>query len=296
MCLSVEADGNTSVPRDKTAGGQAPLHIVFGEAAADNLREDLAEAGLDERVLQLPEVLSLGPIDPPEPGFRKAWVEKELGFDATYTDEHWDAVHAAGAAFWAEATSSGVRPVVWISRRVAREYAGFLEFVWRISDQSCEVIDLTDVLVADDDGEGRPWPPRRAIPGLLDPGQLLKAGLSVGTQPLTPEMRSYYRGMWRQLRTENAALRITDGENLVSAPIDYFDDLIVSAATSDWAKMAFVVGSVLAEAYDTALYQVGDIVLAARVRALIASGRLDARGDPAVMRECWVRRPAEMTG
>src|SRR5690242_9875451 len=48
---------------------------------------------------------------------------------------------------WDEALFPDNRKVAWLSRRSAMEYAGFLDWLWRLGDQPCEVVDLTDVKI-----------------------------------------------------------------------------------------------------------------------------------------------------
>jgi hypothetical protein len=89
---------------------------------------------------------------------------------------------------------------------------------------------------------------------------------------------------------ENAAFRIVTPAGLASAPVDHFDPLLLERATSEWRKVAYVVGATMAynsEPY----YQVGDIMLLARVVALVGEGKLLADGDPWDMRSCRVRLP-----
>ena len=85
---------------------------------------------------------------------------------------------------------------------------------------------------------------------------------------------------------------VIDGEELVSAPIEYFDDSLLSHAAHDWQKMARIVGGTLVEFYDAGVAQVGDLVLGARLADLAEEGRLEWRGDLAHMQRCELRLPA----
>ena len=55
--------------------------------------------------------------------------------------------------------------------------------------------------------------------------------------------------------------------------------------------MAHVVGWTM-DATNEPYFQVGDLMLQARIVALVAEGRLLAEGDPWVMRSCRIRLPA----
>src|SRR4051794_32563376 len=115
------------------------LHVVFNSSAAAGLRDALRQAGRDERVVGSPDSLSFGPINPSEPELRRKWVEEELGYTG------WDNIGDEMTSFWREAVSDRHRRVAWLSRRSAQEYAGFLEWLWRLDEEPIEVIDLTDV-------------------------------------------------------------------------------------------------------------------------------------------------------
>jgi Protein of unknown function len=107
--------------------------------------------------------------------------------------------------------------------------------------------------------------------------------------PLPAATREKYQTLWRQLRAENAPLRILEGDALVSAPISFFDLLLMSQVSENWRKVARVVGMALLSQTEG---RISDLFLAARVDALVASGRLERQGRSAVdMRHCEVRLP-----
>ncbi len=170
------------------------------------------------------------------------------------------------------------RRVAWLSRRSAQEYAGgFLEWLWRIGEEPIEVIDLTDVMVAGKDG---PTKPHLAISlGILPPYQILESDLLDRTEKLTSVLRAQYRELWGRLRAENAPLRVLSEGELVSAPLSFFDPLLLSCATPEWQKAARIIGEALWDSSTALMIQTGDLVLSARVRALADAGRLESRGN-----------------
>jgi Protein of unknown function len=79
---------------------------------------------------------------------------------------------------------------------------------------------------------------------------------------------------------------------LRSGPITFFDSLLMSHATDDWLKVARIVGESLAAEWDDGVFQTGDLVLAARMNAMVESGRLECRGkSPLEMQFSKVRLP-----
>jgi hypothetical protein len=72
------------------------------------------------------------------------------------------------------------------------------------------------------------------------------------------------------------------------ADIDAIDRAILAQCESHWRKVAYVV-SVAMEAYPDRYFEIPDIYYGARVRELVTSGRLDAKGNLARMRFSEVR-------
>jgi uncharacterized protein DUF3658/uncharacterized protein DUF1835 len=257
---------------------EATLHIVIGDSAAGSLRQALRQSGQAAEIIALRDDLSIGPIDPPDPERRAAWARQELGF----TDA--DNRSLTGAtAFWGRALSASGQRVIWVTRRAAHEYAGFLELLWRLGDEAYEVVDLTDVEI---DWRGGTRSPLRSM-GELPPDRIREGAFWDRAAPLAAAARERYREMWRKLRAENAPFRVVADQDLVSAPISFFDDLLLSCAGTRWQKTARVIGAALAKSEAS----VGDLVLLGRTRALVAAGSLEARGDLSAMRHSELRLP-----
>ena len=91
----------------------------------------------------------------------------------------------------------------------------------------------------------------------------------------------------------DAALRTLTEDGLTSVPLSYFDDLLVSCTMTDWRKAARVVAEALVETWESGFFQVGEAVLAARIRALAAAGRIEGRGDLSKTRFSEVRLPVQ---
>jgi hypothetical protein len=258
---------------------RASLHIVFTPSGASSLRQALADAGRDDEVVSLFDCLSFGPINPPDMSLRSKWVEHELGRTG------WDDIDRDSGTFWRGALSPDRRMVAWLSRRSGMEYAGFLEWLWRMGDSPCEVIDLSEVTIS--------RPPVLAISlGMVSADTICREKLWDLAEPLLETARQRYRDLWQRLRSEDAPLRVLEGGELVSAPISFFDTRLMSYVTSDWQKVAMVIGQTLAAEMDDEVLQVGDMLLAARINAMVESGRLEIQGKSALeMHDSLVRLP-----
>jgi Protein of unknown function len=174
------------------------------------------------------------------------------------------------------------------------EHAGMLEWIWRLGQRRFEIVDLTDVETEWELPDGTVRTGRVISLGLLDPDQIHIHRFLSHARVLPPSLRDRYDGMWRQLRGENAPLRILRNEQLQSAPITHFDALAYACASEQWLTVERVVAQALVDAWDENGIQTSDVVLAARMRALVEAGRLQCRGDPDDWRNCEIRifRPA----
>ncbi len=265
----------------------ATLHVVFSDSAAALLRPALRKVDRWGRVLTFPDDLGFGPIDPPDPQARLFWMKQQLGAFA----EGWDRLPAKANAFWSIALAPPGRVVVWVSRRTVMEYAGFLEWIWRLGQQAYSVVDLTDVETEWRVPDGTIRTDRVTSLGLLEPDQIEINRFLSRAWPLPAALRERYLRMWRQLREENSALRIIRGERLQSAPLWHFDQIVLSCASAQWLTVARVVGQALVEAWDDEGVQTCDVVLAGRTRALVDAGQLEYHGDLADWLQCEVRLP-----
>jgi len=265
------------------------LHIAFSESFAGSLIKALKQADRDDRVVCLPDDLSFGPINPPEPRVRSRWVLDELS--VALGDEEW--LTAATANFWTAALSTSAPRTVWFSRRGARELAGFFEFAWRLPVPSG-----VDVLEFDKEEVTYRWADGRTGTAMAKGLAAIQAPYFVAkrfwdrAKPLDRAAWEHYPRLWTGLRTDDAPLRIVDERGLVSAPLTHFDELLVSCASDDWRRIARVLGTAIAKIDEGPFIQPSELVLVSRIGALIDAGRLDGRGDLSQMHRSEVRLPA----
>jgi hypothetical protein len=143
-------------PWRESVMAQSIVHVVFTLSGAGCLRSALKGTGRDDEVVAFFDNLGFGPINPPDAS-RAKWLESELGRTG------WDEVSSRSESFWREALSSGRRKVAWLSRLSTMEYANFIEWLWRLDDAPCDVVDLANVTVSHRREHGPPRRPRLAI-------------------------------------------------------------------------------------------------------------------------------------
>jgi hypothetical protein len=253
------------------------LHIVFSPSAGGDLRTALKMMERNEQVVAQFDDFSFGPIGIKNTNRRAKWVESELGY------EDWDTVVKGDEVFWEKALSDQFQPIAWFSRRSAKEYSGFLEWTCRSTGVPSKVLDLTQIKTPT--GE---WVFSLA---LLPPQQILDLRLLDQAEPLSDVALDQHRNIWRLLQQENAPLRILKNKEFESAPISFFDPLLLKGCTKDWKKAARVIGEALARFYDDDLLQTGDLFLAARLHALVEAGSLESKGDLDHIQSSQVRLP-----
>ena len=83
---------------------------------------------------------------------------------------------------------------------------------------------------------------------------------------------------WDALKAEGANLRVIDDGQIVSAPDDYFDSLILAVVNDRWVKATRVVGEAMATS-DPMTIPTHFMHFQYRVIELVRRGVLEARGD-----------------
>jgi hypothetical protein len=257
------------------------LHIAPGHSAGGSLRQAIRGAGRHEEVLFFRDDLSCGPIASEDVAVRVAWWMQFHG--------DWETEAAPLKAFWERVATTDDRLVVWFGRYSALELAFFLAWADRLGERPYSIIDVTGLRLPSNRPDGSPAfsPPTFAVS--IMPEYLLRSLLGSERQVTTQEAEEARR-QWRRLKIENAPFRVVTPAGLVSAPVDHFDSLLMEGVATEWRKVARVIGDTMgltSEPY----FQVGDIMLLARVTALIGEGKLLAEGDPWDMHSCRVRLP-----
>jgi hypothetical protein len=262
-------------------------HFIFSDSAAGSLKQALRQARRRDRVFCLLDDLSFGPIDPPDPATRLAWIERELMLDL---GDHAPQIERLDA-FW-RAAGQSMRRLVWFSRRDAREHVDFLEWVWRMGGAAYDVVEFDEAEVTFHRPDGRTARATVNSLALLPPEHLVAAHYWNSAKPLDAAARDRYRASWARLRRENAPLRVLDPSGLASAPFSFFDDFVLSCIPEGWRKIGRVVGEAIAKLYDEPFRQTGAWVLRARVLKLAETGRIDIRGELSLFGDGEVRLAA----
>jgi hypothetical protein len=241
------------------------LHVAPGDSAGGNLKEAVRIAGHQQEVLSFNDDLSCGPIAWGTSHERAAW---------------WSHVHAPMSeddleAFWHRLETADERLVIWFGRHSASELAFFLALADRLGDRPYDIVDVT---AGHPDGAVAMIPIHRLV-SLLE-----------SARPVSPQEAADAGQLWQRLRAQNTPFRIVTPVGLASAPIDHFDSSILEQAAKGWLNVAYVIGSTMAHNREPYM-QCDDVILLARLAALVEEGELLADGDPWNMKTCRVRLP-----
>lgn len=249
------------------------LHYVFTQSGAGCLVQALRKAGRSDPVIVMYDDLSFGPINSSDRDVRTKWVADELG------EPRWINTCTGPERVSSDASAPDNRKVLWLTRRSAMEYAGFLDELSRLGDAACDVVDLSEVTVPTEPGQDISRPRRLLLSvGMLHHDVICREKLWELAEPLQDAVRKRYQSLWQQLVAENAPLRIIKDGVLVSAPISHFDSRLIAQVTSKWQNAWRVVGHTLVSGPDD-LIEYGHTFVMGRMRALVKSGQLEVRGE-----------------
>jgi len=251
------------------------LHFVFTPSGAGCLLQALRKAARSDPVITTYDDLSFGPINSSDPHVRAKWVADELGAP------NWIEICTDSERVSDDARAPNKRKIAWLTRRSAKEYAGFLDWLSRLGDAPCEVVDLSEATVPDQSEQETSQPGRLVMSvGMLHPDIICRERLWDLAEPLQEPARKRYQGLWQKLVVENAPLRVIDGQTLVSAPISFFDSRVMSQANDKWQNAMRVVGKTLVGGPNKWIIEFGDTFVMGRLMALVKSGHLDFQGEP----------------
>ena len=263
------------------------LHICFTQSGGGILRQALRLFGLEPKVIATSDDLSLGPINPPDSKLRIAWLQRE--FEQCDYADGWGWTAWDYDEFWPVTLAKWEKRFIWFSRRSSMEFCGFLEWVRRAGASDYAVVDVSEAMVQSRTTDGQTHEHLMESIAMVHPDVVRLDQLLGSARALTSEENTQYLKLWTQLQNDNAAFRIVDRSGIRSAPLDYFDSLILSRVVADWQKSARVVGSAMADAFKDGYHNGGDLAVFGRLRALAAKGDVEARGDLSQMRSSEVR-------
>lgn len=251
------------------------VHVVPGRSAAASVKQAMKALRSRDRVIGVADHLGYGPIDG-DLSVRRTWLDEHLG------DGYGEEVDFAESD-WRKALATDANPVIWTCRSDAGDYTGYLELLARIGDRPFDVIDATGLML-----EGRGGSRRAAAVGVIAHDQMISSGLFDRRRTLTSGEITHDRETWRQIKAENAPLRVCENDVLLSKPLTYFDAELLDVATAEWERAARIVGAAMGRLMPR---QLSDSFIWARYLAFAEDGLVEIYGDEdGGIRSCRLRR------
>ena len=216
------------------------FHICFSSSASGIIRRILRARARNEAVCAFVDDLSSGPIADVCGDERKAWYLKYFAADMLETGQLWD----GQMRFWSRTIFSQDQLMVWLTRRSAAEYCGFLELLSLLPEKS--EISLADFTSQEFDVG-------KTMETCISIGSLNEDNMDTGFQIQTTTSPSDWNQllqMWKNLKRENAPLRIVRHNKLFSKPQDYFDGFLFQHLSGDWQRLLRVVGEAVVSSWE----------------------------------------------
>jgi hypothetical protein len=237
-------------------------HVVVGGSAEATLRKALASVAPIDVVVGFRDPLDVGPVwDIDAGGEARAAFWEEVGLNA-----QWPVERRAEATAWAALKAARAPIVVWHGPHPT-EYLLTLRVAAHLADDGTELHEVV---------RRRSTQRLPAFFGAVNLATVseLAALIDARVAMLDAPARAT---RWHSLcESTSAYFRDLTPDGVVELGADAHDDRILSACTEEWTSTARVLGTIMAE------LPVGDLVLAWRVRTLVARGRLAGRGQGAL--------------
>ncbi len=245
-----------------------PVNLVLGDCGGGHLRHAAHHHGLRGEVHVIPDDLGHGPLD--DGVERLAYMHRCF----------------AGCADWNHAETDAF--AAWHRLAELQAASPCDVVVWR----GCNVSETTLLAMACWWLRGLPGrlavvelPDGRHI-GTFAPGEL--ARLQLSRRGLSPARIDGLAADFERLREHGGLRRQWLGETVVTVPVAAFDHLLLAAMTEVFMPALHVIACAVkaADPRDG----LSDIFLCSRIRALIATGQVEADRPPRLMTEYALRR------
>lgn len=249
------------------------LHITPGGTAADSLREALARAGRDERVVELHDDLAVGPLrDADEvPGVRAAFWQSVFG-DASIDFGHELKEEEARV----EAIANAEEPVVVWHAQSAGNQLMLRRVAYRLRNTPQR---LNEVRLSFDDlppdGQAATRTDGATAVGMFAPA-LLEAKLA-DAAPLSVLRIGRLALEWQALKQADGETRAWRDNTFKRGSFAELDALIAGLASPEWRNAARVAGELMAADVG---FLVSDTIAFWRCREAAAAGLIELSGKP----------------
>lgn len=257
------------------------IHIAYGDSAAECLQESLADHNLEgSRVLVSRDDFTQGPIS--ECDDQMATRQRPNYWQRVHSDVHIDLdVHTLYTDTLTSLSNlESDQVIVWQGHSCHDILAtSWLLTYYRSRNIKWWIVDLGQLSPADINANR---PPINLA--MFRPDQL--PALSKYKQTIPAEGIDAYLQLWEQMRNQNGAYRILDGDEIRSVNEDYHDAYIMSRVPEKWTNASDFIGDTLRHGSGS----ISDLTIQWRLRYLMESDHLLAQGDRSDIHNLEIRR------
>lgn len=257
------------------------VHIAYGDAAAECLQESLADHNLvGSRVLVSRDDFTQGPIS--ECDDQMATRQRPNYWQRVHSDVHIDLdVHTLYTDTLTSLSNlESDQAIVWQGHSCHDILAtAWLLTYYKKRNINWWFVDLGQLSPADLNSDRQP-----INLAMFTAGQL--PALFKYKQRIAAEGIDAYVQLWEQMRNQNGAYRILDGDEIRSVNEDYHDAYIMSLVPKEWTIASDFIGDTLRHGSGS----ISDLTIQWRLRYLIKSDHLEVQGDLSDSEEFKIRR------
>ncbi len=262
-------------------------HIVFGRSARGTLAHS-GEFDLDGiRLICMDDMLNIGPLCDVDAGEHRV-EEREKWLSKLYEMDDWPYEPPVSGdidkiRMLADEPEKNGKIFLWTGVR-ASEILSTARLVCHLPETGAEILvpDFPNVPVKNICGETI-YPATLSVTAPEQVRDIFKSFKRV-----TDRQLSEWKKLWGESLSSDATLRIIDEHGHIAEKSEaYFDPVLESYCTDEFQKAARVIGRTLADTY----FNIGDGYLNWRLKQLVASRKLEARGTLGMAREYEVRLP-----
>lgn len=243
------------------------IHVIFSSSGAGSLRQALKGCGRQERVADILDDLSWGPIATGDFAERQAWLNQNLPSGSD--DAMWSWVADEPQEFLNKLEFHDEH-LVWVAPQNAKELCGLHWYLDHFGGERASFI-LVD--------KGFPGSWKGEAPqGLGELGAEEFQYVLENAERQSWDEKRFPKGHWTRLCNEGTNLRLLMQGAAVSVPDDYLDDVIHQQCTTDWRKLGYVVGETMVALWD-GNHTKGDDFTKWRLREMHRLGKIVINGS-----------------
>jgi hypothetical protein len=213
------------------------MHIVCFNLSAISLIGQLPKVKKElQSILPFGDDLSFGPIVDVLSPEREMWHSDFLKSRFAFSYEQTTASWKSNVRRYDFVSAGNANIQVWLSRNSITELCGFSEFLCQFPEkQEFEIVDFTDF-------KHGPWATVSSI------GHLSLEALGRGSSQVRKSNAKEWQSLitnWKNLKSENANLRISRLRIPESAPETYYDRKLLSQISNDWMSAHRVISALI---------------------------------------------------